>query len=70
MFLAGICTIGYASAAFSQQPLPEVTVTAANYKYLKTVGGKEVAAVHCNESRSCEVPELEYLERRLPRELL
>jgi hypothetical protein len=41
MLMAGLCLAGY-TAAFSQQNLPEVIVMAANYKYLKTVGGKEV----------------------------
>lgn len=43
MLLAGVCTLGYTSAAFSQEILPEVSVIATNYKYLKNVNGKEVA---------------------------
>lgn len=35
--------MGYSVPVFSQETLPEVTVVAANYKYLKTVGDKEVA---------------------------
>jgi hypothetical protein len=36
-------TVGYAIPVFAQEVLPEVTVVATNYKYLKSVGGKEVA---------------------------
>ncbi|HXD77893.1 MAG TPA: hypothetical protein VN616_08790 [Puia sp.] len=43
MVLAVAAALGYALPAVCQQPLPEVIVTAANYKYLKNVGGKEVA---------------------------
>ncbi|MDP4217951.1 MAG: nicotinate-nucleotide adenylyltransferase [Bacteroidota bacterium] len=43
MFLAEAMMFGFAIPAFAQQTLPEVTVTATNYKYLKVVGGKEVA---------------------------
>jgi hypothetical protein len=42
MALAIACTLGHSMQALSQETLPEVTVTAANYKYLKNVGGKEV----------------------------
>lgn len=35
--------IGYAVPVLAQETLPEVTVVATNYKYLKSVGGKEVA---------------------------
>lgn len=42
MLAAGICAVGYAAPALCQQTLPPVTVVAANYKYLKNVGGKEV----------------------------
>lgn len=41
--LMAVCALGFVSSGFSQQPLPEITVVAANYKYLKTVNGKEVA---------------------------
>lgn len=34
---------GYAVPVLAQETLPEVTVVATNYKYLKSVGGKEVA---------------------------
>ena len=43
MLLTTAFALGYAAPVFSQQTLPEVTVVPANYKYLKTVGGKEVA---------------------------
>lgn len=43
MLVATACALGYAVPALSQQTLPEVTVVPANYKYLKNVGGKEVA---------------------------
>ena len=43
MLLAGLFGLGYAMPGFSQETLPEVTVTAANYKYLKTVGGQQVS---------------------------
>lgn len=43
MLLAGIFAVGFAAPAFCQQPLPEVIVIPANYKYLKNVGGKQVA---------------------------
>src|SRR5689334_17460899 len=36
-------TLGYTLPALAQEVLPEVTVVATNYKYLKSVGGKEVA---------------------------
>ncbi len=36
-------TLGYTIPVFAQETLPEVTVVATNYKYLKSVGGKEVA---------------------------
>ncbi|THU39526.1 nicotinate-nucleotide adenylyltransferase [Niastella caeni] len=36
-------TLGYTIPASTQEVLPEVTVRATNYKYLKSVGGKEVA---------------------------
>ncbi|HVU94116.1 MAG TPA: hypothetical protein VHE34_02790 [Puia sp.] len=38
------CTLSHWAAAYGQDTLPAVIVTAANYKYLKIVGGKEVAA--------------------------
>jgi hypothetical protein len=38
-----VLTIGYAVPVLAQETLPEVTVVATNYKYLKEVGGKEVA---------------------------
>ena len=41
MLLVGLCGWGY--AAVGQGTLPEILVVAANYKYLKNVGGKEVA---------------------------
>ncbi|AEV98238.1 nicotinate-nucleotide adenylyltransferase [Niastella koreensis] len=34
---------GYAVPVLAQETLPEVTVVATNYKYLKSVGGKEVS---------------------------
>lgn len=43
MLLAGISALGYATPALCQGTLPEVTVLATNYKYLKNVNGKEVA---------------------------
>jgi len=43
MLLAGIFAFAFAARAFSQQTLPEILVIAKNYKYLKNVGGKEVA---------------------------
>ncbi|WP_431209572.1 nicotinate-nucleotide adenylyltransferase [Puia sp. P3] len=43
MVLAGVFAICHAVPAFSQETLPEVTVTAANYKYLKSVNGQDVA---------------------------
>ena len=43
MFLVGLFTLGYTIPALCQQTLPEVTIFAANYKYLKNVGGKQVA---------------------------
>ncbi|MBS1603996.1 MAG: nicotinate-nucleotide adenylyltransferase [Bacteroidetes bacterium] len=43
MVVATVCALGYVAPAFSQETLPEVTVTAANYKYLKNVNGKDVA---------------------------
>lgn len=36
-------TLAYAIPVLAQEVLPEVTVVATNYKYLKSVGGKEVA---------------------------
>lgn len=38
-----VFTLGYTVPVFAQEVLPEVVVTATNYKYLKSVGGKEVA---------------------------
>ncbi|MDP4265094.1 MAG: nicotinate-nucleotide adenylyltransferase [Bacteroidota bacterium] len=43
MLIAGACTLGCTVPAFSQDTLPEVIVVATNYKYIKAVGGKEVA---------------------------
>lgn len=43
MLLAGLCVLGSATRALCQEVLPEVSVIATNYKYLKNVGGKEVA---------------------------
>lgn len=43
MLAVGASALGFAIPAIGQQPLPAVTVVATNYKYLKTVGGKEVA---------------------------
>lgn len=42
MVLAGLAAWGYTAPVFAQQPLPEVTVIAANYKYLRNVDGKVV----------------------------
>lgn len=41
--VAVLFTLGYTIPVFAQETLPEVTVVATNYKYLKSVGGKEVA---------------------------
>lgn len=38
-----VFTIGNVLPALAQETLPEVTVVATNYKYLKSVDGKEVA---------------------------
>ena len=35
--------MNYTAPVFAQEVLPEVTVIATNYKYLKSVGGKDVA---------------------------
>lgn len=43
MLIAGACTLALGVPAFSQETLPGITVVATNYKYLKTVGGKEIA---------------------------
>ncbi|OQP63869.1 nicotinate-nucleotide adenylyltransferase [Niastella vici] len=43
MLVAAIFALGYAVPVLAQEVLPEVTVVATNYKYLKSVGGKEVA---------------------------
>lgn len=43
MLVAGLCAWGYTTPAFCQEVLPEVSVIATNYKYLKNVGGKEIA---------------------------
>ncbi len=43
MLVASVFTISYTIPVFAQEVLPEVTVVATNYKYLKSVGGKEVA---------------------------
>jgi len=43
MLTALAFTMCYVIPAFAQEVLPEVTVVATNYKYLKSVGGKEVA---------------------------
>ena len=40
--VGGLSALVYAQPAFCQDTLPPVTVVAANYKYLKTVGGREV----------------------------
>ena len=39
----GACALGYAVPALCQETLPPATVIAANYRYLKNVGGKEAA---------------------------
>lgn len=38
-----VFALGYTLPVIAQEVLPEVTVVATNYKYLKSVGGKEVA---------------------------
>lgn len=43
LLLAIVVALGYAAPAYSQGILPSITVIATNYKYLKTVDGKEVA---------------------------
>lgn len=43
MLLAGLCVCGPTTRVFCQQILPEISVIATNYKYLKNVGGKEIA---------------------------
>lgn len=43
MLVAGACSLGFIGPVIAQEELPEVTVVATNYKYLKTVGDKEVA---------------------------
>jgi len=43
MLVAGLAALGYAKPVFSQEILPNIYVIATNYKYLKNVGGKEVA---------------------------
>lgn len=43
MIGAVVFTLCYTIPVFAQEVLPEVTVVATNYKYLKSVGGKEVA---------------------------
>jgi hypothetical protein len=43
IIVAVVFTLGYTIPVFAQETLPEVTVVATNYKYLKSVGGKEVA---------------------------
>lgn len=43
MLLTAIFACAFAAPAFSQQTLPAFLVIAKNYKYLKNVGGKEVA---------------------------
>ena len=41
--VAGLLSIAASTPVFSQEVLPEVTVVAVNYKYLKAVGDKEAA---------------------------
>lgn len=43
MVIAGALTLGFMAPVFAQEVLPEVTVVATNYKYLKAVGGQDVA---------------------------
>jgi hypothetical protein len=43
ILISGLAILLYALPAQSQQILPSFTVMAANYKYLKSVGGKEIA---------------------------
>ena len=43
MPVALVFALGYTFPVLAQEVLPEVTVIATNYKYLKSVGGKEVA---------------------------
>lgn len=43
MLVSGALALGLAAPVVAQQTLPEVTVVATNYKYLQSVGGKEVA---------------------------
>jgi len=43
MLVAGALALCYTAPVFAQEVLPEVTVVATNYKYLKSVGGKEEA---------------------------
>lgn len=42
-WVTGTLLLGMTVPVFAQEVLPEVTVTAANYKYLKIAGGKDVA---------------------------
>ncbi|HVS95621.1 MAG TPA: hypothetical protein VHE54_04015 [Puia sp.] len=65
MLLTGLCAIGFASPVLCQQTLPGVTVIAANYKYLKTVGGKQVVVPVTRLQRtaaSYDVKNSEYYE--------
>ena len=43
--VTGVLVMAFTLPAFSQEELPEVTVVAVNYKYLKAVGDKESAPV-------------------------
>lgn len=60
-----VFTMGYAIPVLAQETLPEVTVVATNYKYLKSVGGKEVAQpvqILQRSAAAYDVKKLDYYE--------
>jgi len=65
MLVVAIFVVGYTVPVLAQEVLPEVTVVATNYKYLKSVGGKEVAQPVQTLQRSAaayDVKKSEYYE--------
>lgn len=65
MLAALVLTISYAIPVLAQEVLPEVTVVATNYKYLKSIGGKEVAQpvqMLQRQAASYDVKKSEYYE--------